>query len=79
MLNVDRTEVDAGGKYINEENLWSEYWWGEAEERKKVEDFQSYKEAEDVKQSRISSKNVNENRAHLVAKCFEEPMALLQS
>ena len=43
MLNVDRTEVDAGGKSLNEENLWSEYWWGEAEELKKVEDFQSYK------------------------------------
>ena len=38
-----------------------------------MEDFQFYKEAEDVEQFRISWKKVNESGAHLVAKGFEKP------
>jgi hypothetical protein len=51
MLNVDRTEVDADGKPLK---WW--YWWGDAEELKKVEDFQSYKEGEDLKNSGSSQR-----------------------
>ena len=71
MLKVDRIEVDAGGKALNEEKFWLWYWWGRADELKKVKDFQFYKEAEDVEQFMISWKKVNESGAHLVAKGFE--------
>jgi hypothetical protein len=62
-VDVDGTEVDADCKSLNEEN-WEEIN-GELldqdiaevkfDEQKKVEDFQCYKEVEDVEQFRISS------------------------
>ena len=61
-VDVDGTEVDADCKSLNEEN-WEEIN-GELldqdiaevkfDEQKKVEDFQCYKEVEDVEQFRIS-------------------------
>ena len=40
MLNVDRSEVDADFKSLNEETFWSGYWLGRTEESGRLSKLQ---------------------------------------